>query len=809
VDTVLRDFRYSLRLLVKEPGFTVLAILTLALGIGATTAVFTVVDSVILRPLPYRDPGRLVVALHGPEASAPVSPADYLDYKKDSRAFSGLAAAQAWGVTLGGGDRPERLDGLKVSANLLEVLGVPPLLGRGFREGEDQPGHDQVVVLSYSLWQRHFGGDRSIVGRAIPLDGHPYTVVGVMPPAFRFAPFWQTRAALWVPLSLAERLDDRGGRSLRLFGRLADDVTLQQAQEEMTAIAARLERTYPRTNTGISITVRPLLDKVVAGIRGTLIALMAMVGLVLLIACANVASAMIGRAAARQDEIAVRIALGARPSSIVRQLLTESLTLALAGAAAGLVLAVWGVRWLTLLLPPDSLPRQQEVGFDVRVFAAATLATVAVGVLTGLVPALQTVWRGAGSSGWRRARGATDDAHRTRLRGLIVGAEVALALVLLIGAGLMGRTLIALAAVDSGFRVDHLAVATVSLAGTPHAEPAARYPMYERLRERLSAVPGVTRVSAINHLPLAGDVWTLGYTVDGRPAPPDGARPSAVYRVVTPGYFDTMGLQLIAGRDFSSSDRDGAAPVAVINKAMAERQWPGEDPVGRRIHLPGPGEVQAPITVIGVVSNAVQGDWTSRPTDEVYVALAQRSTEFGLASMTFVLRTAVDPATIAAAVPGAVADLDRGIPVSHTETMESVAADVLWRQRLTAQLTGAFAVIALVLAALGIFAAVAYAVGQRAREFGVRMALGGTPGHVRSIALEDGLRPVVAGAVVGIAAAVAGARFLSGLVYGVGAFDLLSFSAAVAVLLAVSACAAWVPARRASLQDPVAVLREG
>jgi putative ABC transport system permease protein len=279
--------------------------------------------------------------------------------------------------------------------------------------------------------------------------------------------------------------------------------------------------------------------------------------------------------------------------------------------------------------------------------------------------------------------------------------------------------------------------------------------------------------------------------------------------VVTPGYFDTMGLQLIAGRDFSSSDRDGAAPVAVINKAMAERQWPGEDPVGRRIHLPGPGEVQAPITVIGVVSNAVQGDWTSRPTDEVYVALAQRSTEFGLASMTFVLRTAVDPAAIAAAVPGAVADLDRGIPVSHAETMESVAADVLWRQRLTAQLTGAFAVIALVLAALGIFAAVAYAVGQRAREFGVRMALGGTPGHVRSIALEDGLRPVVAGAVVGIAAAVAGARFLSGLVYGVGAFDLLSFSAAVAVLLVVSACAAWVPARRASLQDPVAVLREG
>ncbi len=808
MDTLLRDLRYSLRLLVKEPGFTSLAVLTLALGIGATTAVFTVVDSVLLRPLPYKDSDRLVVALHGPEASAPVSPADYFDYKKNSRAFSGLAAAQAWGVTLGGGERPERLDGLKVSANLLDVLGVAPLLGRGFRQGEDQPGQDQVVVLGYSLWQRRFGGDRSIVGRTIPLDGHPYTVVGVMPAGFRFAPFWQTRAALWVPLSLADRLDDRVGRSLRLFGRLADGVTLRQAQQDMAAIASRLERTYPRTNTGIAITVRPLLDKVVAGVRGTLVALMSMVGLVLLIACANVASAMLARASGRREEIAVRLALGARPSSIVRQLLTESLVLALGGAAAGFVLAVWGVRWLTLVLPPDSLPRQQEVAFDVRVFAAATLVTLAAGVVTGLVPALQAVRPGL-STAWRGTRGATDSAHRLRLRGLIVGGEVALALVLLIGAGLMGRTLVALVALDPGFRVDHLAVATVSLAGTPHADPAARYPMYERMRERLSAIPGVARVSAINHLPLAGDVWTLGYTVDGRPSPPDGARPSAVYRVVEPGYFETMGLRLIAGRDFSSADRDGAAPVAVINRTMAERQWNGEIAVGRRIHVPGPGDVQAPVTIIGVVSDAVQGDWTSRPADEVYAALAQRSTEFGLSSMTFVLRTNVDAATVAAAVPAAVADLDRGVPVSHTEAMEEVAGDVLWRQRLTAEMTGAFAVIALVLAAMGIFAAVAYAVGRRAREFGVRLALGGTPGHVRAIALRDGLRPVFAGAVVGIAAAVAAARFLSQLVYGIGAFDVVSFSLAVCLLLAVSLLAAWVPARRASAQDPVAALREG
>jgi predicted permease len=333
--------------------------------------------------------------------------------------------------------------------------------------------------------------------------------------------------------------------------------------------------------------------------------------------------------------------------------------------------------------------------------------------------------------------------------------------------------------------------------------------MFERVRERLSVIPGVARVSAINHLPLAGDVWTLGYTVDGRPSPPLDARPSAVYRVVEPGYFETMGLRLIAGRDFSSFDREGTPAVAVINEAMAERQWPGEIAVGRRIRLPGPGNVQAPISIIGVVSNAVQGDWTSRPADEAYVALAQRSTEFGLATMTFVLRTDADPAVIAAAVPGAVAEIDRGIPVSHAETMEDVAAGELWRQRLTAELTAAFAVIALVLAAIGIFTAVAYAVGRRTREFGVRMALGGTPGHVRAIALRDGLRPVLAGAVVGVGVAVAGARFLSGLVYGIGAIDLLSFAVARAVLLVVAGCAARVPARRASLQDPVAVLREG
>ena len=346
MDTLLRDVRYSLRILIKEPGFTLLGILTLGLGIGATTAIFTVVDSVLLRPLPYKDSDRLVVAMHGPEASSPVSPADYLDYREQARSFEGLAAAQAWGGTLGGGDRPERVSGLQVSANLLEVLGVPALHGRTFVEGEDQPGRDRVAVLSYGLWQRRFGADPAIVDRDISVDGQSYSVVGVMPATFRFAPFWQTRSELWVPLTLTAKRTDRTGRSLRLFGRLRDGVSVARAHQEMTAIAARLEREYPESNTGISIAVRPLLDKVVSGVRATLLALMSMVTFVLLIACANVASAMLARASGRQQEVAVRLALGASPWRVVRQLLTESLLLASAGASVGFALAVWGVHWL-------------------------------------------------------------------------------------------------------------------------------------------------------------------------------------------------------------------------------------------------------------------------------------------------------------------------------------------------------------------------------------------------------------------------------------------------------------------------------
>ncbi len=464
---------------------------------------------------------------------------------------------------------------------------MPPLAGRTFVQGDDEPGRERIVVLSHALWQRRFGADPSLVGRSIPLDGQPYVVVGVMPPGFRFAPFWQTRAEMWVPLSLAARRDDRSGRSLRLFGRLKDGVSVQQAQAEMTGIAAQLERAYPGTNRGLGITVRPLLDKVVSGIRGTLVALLTMVTFVLLIACANVANTLLARASGRQREMAVRTALGAGRARVMRQLLTESVLLALSGAVVGLVFAVWGINWLLALLPPGSLPRQQEVGLDGRVFGVAALAALVSGVTTGLVPAIQLARTSISSVFQDGAKGATEGSGRKRVRSLLVTGEVTLALVLLVGAGLMGRTMLKLSAVDPGFRPDHLAIATVSLAGTPLAAPAARAPMFLRVRDRLASLPGVSAVSAINHLPLAGDVWTLGYTIEGRPAPAPSERLSAAYRIVLPGYFDGDGDAAV--RAGTSRDADGlSAPhVAIINQAMADRRWPGESPIGRRIRLPG------------------------------------------------------------------------------------------------------------------------------------------------------------------------------------------------------------------------------
>ncbi len=576
-ETAVRDLRYGLRTLARTPGLTAAMVVVLALGIAASTAVFSVVNAVLLRPLPYEAADRLVVMLH--EDRNPVAPANYLDWRRAATHYERMGAAEMWSPNLTGDDHPERVRALRVTADLLPMLGVAPTLGRPLLEGEDRAGGDHVVVLGHELWAARYAGDPKAVGRPITLDGDTYTVVGVMPPGFSFPPFWATGAQLWAPLSLEDRATNRGGSSLRVFGRLAPGATLDQARAEMAGMTARLETEFPGTNR--EVTVRPLIDVVVGEVRPALLVLLGAVGFVLLVACANVAHMLLARAAARRKEIALRAALGASRARLVRQLLTESLILALAGGGAGLLLARVGIRALVALGPPG-LPRLETVALDGSVLAFALAVSLATGFAFGLVPALQATRRDLGDSLREGERGSTEGGGRGGLRGALVASEMALALVLLVGAGLMIRSFVALQAVDPGFDRKNVLSMIVSVAGTGSAEPARRAAFFQDVVRDASALPGVTAASAINHLPLAGDIWGWPFRVEGLPEPKPGESPTATYRVVLPGYFRTMGIPVRRGRDVSDEDRAGAPGVVVVNESLAARHWPGEDPIGKR-----------------------------------------------------------------------------------------------------------------------------------------------------------------------------------------------------------------------------------
>jgi predicted permease len=799
METLWQDLRYSARTLLKNPGFTALAVLVLALGIGANTAIFSVVNSVVLKPLPYREPDRLVVALHN--GTFPVSPADYLDYKRQVPAFEQLAAAQAWGGALTGAERTEVISGLQVSPNLMPMLGVEPLLGRWFTPDEDQPGAHRVILLSHSLWQRRFGGHAEIVGRSVTLDGVAYTVVGVMPASFHFAPFWQTQAEIWTPLNLAARVNDRSGRSLRLFARLKPGISIRQAQAGMDTVASRLAETYPQTNARLGIQVLSLHEKVVGPILPMMWILLGTVAFVLLIACANVSNLTLTRALERRKEMALRLAVGASRFRLIRQLLTESVFLAGLGGAAGFLLARWGVSLLVAILPKASLPRQQEIAIDAAVFGFTLLLSLLTGIVFGLAPAMQISRSDLNENLKSGGRGATRSGGHRHTQSLLVMAEVSLALVLLVGAGLMIKTLQQLNAVDAGFNPRGLLTFDVSTAGTRHDGPT----LFQQVAEQVSAVPGVESVGAINHLPIGGDIWTYGYTIEGRPAPPPGQGFGAAYRVVRTGYFRTMQLPLVLGRDFTESDNLQSPAVVIINEAMARRQWPGLNPAGKRIVL---SDTSAALTVVGVVKNARQSDWTSEPGDEVYLPYLQRPNSFGLKQLTFVVRTRTSPEPLLRTVQTEVGKLDKSLPVSHFMTMEQVIADRLWRARLSTLLLGIFSGIALALAAVGIYAVISYSMRQRTQEIGVRMALGAARGDVLKLALTESMKPVCAGIVIGWAVAFAVSRLMTTLLYRVSAGDPYTFAAVTAVLTASAMLAAWVPARRATKVDPLIALRQ-
>jgi len=794
-----------MRILVKSPGFAFAAILVLALGIGANTAIFSVVYSVLLKPLPYRDPGRLVVALH--EGRYPVAPADFLDYRAQVHAFEHLAAAQAWSGSLAGADKAEEIPGLQVTADMFNTLGVAPLLGRTFIAGEDEPGAPRVLVIGYGLWQRQFGGKPGIVGQTVKLTDRDYTIVGVMPPRFQFAPFWQTQAQMWTPMVLANRVADRTGSSLRLFARLAPGISVAQAQAQMDTVARRLAAAYPRTDTAIDMVVVPLHAKVVGAIRPTLLLLLATVAFVLVIACADITNLFLTRAVTRRKEIAVRLAIGASRMRIVRQLAGESLGLALLGGAGGLLLARVSLQLLNATLPAASLPRQQEVTIDAAVFGFTLLVSVAVGLISGLVPAFQASRLDLNESLKEGGRNATAGGAGRRTRAALVVAQVSLALVLPVCAGLIIRTLRNLNLVDAGFNPRNLLALQVHAPAAAYDTAAKRVALFQQVADKLAGLPSVQSASAINHLPVGGDVWALGYEVVGRPAPPPGQGFGAVYRSIRTGYFETMRIPLLRGRDFTPRDDERAPAVAVVNEAMARQQWPGEDPVGRQIVLREPNREPLRMTVVGVAKNVIQSDWTVAPDHEIYLPYLQRPNAFGLTALTFVVRTTVDPESLAKSCEAAVRGIDRSIPISQVESMQHVIADKLWRSRVSAMLLGVFAAIALALAAVGIYGVISYGVRERTREIGIRVALGGTEWDILRLVMLQSLKPVAAGVTLGILVAITVSRLMTTLLYQVAATDIATYLCVTVALILTGMLATSVPAWRAIKADPLIALR--
>jgi len=812
VEILIQDVRHGVRTLLRAPVFTVVTVVVLALGIGANTAIFSVVDAVLLRPLAYRDSGRLVTILM--DGEDPVSVANYVDWRDQSRSFEAMGAADYWSPNLTGVDSPEHVTGLKVTQSLFPMLGIEPALGRLFVEGEDKEGADREVILSYGLWQRRFSGDRSVLGKPIVLDGNGYVVVGVMPQGFQFAPFWATHAELWVPNAFGARIHNRGGNSLRIFGRLKEGVSLTQARAEISGIAGRLEQQYPGTNRNVVVT--SLKEKVVGPIETPLLVLLGAVAFVLLITCANVAHMLLARAATRQKEVAVRAALGARRGRIIRQFLTESLLLGGLGGAAGVGLAVLATRAL-IAMSPANIPRVQTVTIDLRAAFFLFSATILTGIGVGLAPALQASSVNVNDTLKESGRGNSEGIRRNRLRSLLVISEFALAVILLIGAGLMIRTFAALQAVDAGFNPHNVISMVVSVAGSKEADPARRTVFYHQLIERVRSLPGVQAAGGINHLPLAGDLWGWPFVIEGRPKPRPGESPGGVYRLVTPGYFEAMRLPLIRGRDVLEADSVTAPGVVIINERAAKEYWPGEDPIGKRISL-NDDKANPPtwLTIIGVAKDAKQGDWAATPFPEVYLAAFQNHDFLGdsgseagehFSYITLVARTAGDPAAMAPAMKEAAWSFDRNLAISEVVTMDGVVADANAQPRFEMRLLTIFAAVALVLATVGIYGVISYSASRKTHEIGVRMSLGATRADVLLLVLRQGIWLALVGSITGIAGALLLSRLMRKLLYGVRPTDPATFAVVATGLGLVAMLASYIPARRAMRIDPVAALR--
>ena len=804
--TILNELKFAARGLRKNPAYAAVAILTLALGIGANAAIFSVVDALVLNPLPLPNLNRLVKVWE----SAPsrgvdhneLAVANFADFAAQSNSFEHIGAYAFWSVNVSGLDVPERVQGMLVTSGFFPALGVQPKIGRLFLSSEQTTGQDHEVILSYGYWQTHFASDSQILGKSLTLNGVARTVVGVMPANFNFPP----GAQLWSPYPLVtDTPSARRSHFLYSVGLLKPRVSVAQAQAELSGIAARLEQQYPQTNNGWRAAVIPLVADVTRDYRLALVVLLSAVGFLLLIACANIANLMLVRTAARRREFAIRFALGAGKLRVIRQLLTESMLLSVFGGAAGILLALWGVKLLPRLFPADVtefIAGANHIALDYRALAFTFALVIVTGIIFGLAPAFTASRFDVNGVLKESALAAGGAGSQHRVRNMFVVAQISLALILLIGTGLMIKSFVRLLEVNPGFRTDHVLTMQLLLPRAKYKQDAQTIAFYQQLLDRVRAVPGVDSAAAVDTLPLSGSNSTSGILVEGHSAPAAGEINEVNYRTITAGYFQTLGIPLVEGRGISETDTATAPKVILINQAAAQKFFAGQDPVGTHVRFDDQAAADPSLTVVGVVAN-IHNELSGNPKPEIYVPEAQVAER----EMTLTIRTAAPPLAITSAVREQIAAIDKDQPIAHVATFDEVRSQSVFTSRISALLLGIFAAIALLLAGIGVYGVISYAVSQRMREIGIRVALGAQRGNIISLVVGQGLRLVAVGIAIGLIGAIALTRLMASLLFNVQATDPVTFIGITALLVAVSLFACFVPARRAMQADPITALR--